>query len=78
LNWPSRFFGVAPCMTVSTSRDSYGFIQRHLAIRVVDLNQLSYFFQASSAILIFELWILIPQIIPFRLAAPSCYSSCGS
>jgi hypothetical protein len=77
LNQPSRFFGVASCMTASSSRDSFGFIRCRLTIRVVDSVPSNYFPWASRAVLSFELWTPIPQIISFRLAAPSYHSSCG-
>jgi hypothetical protein len=41
----------------------------------VDLNPSNYSFRASSAILLFELWISIPRIISFGPAAPSSCSS---
>jgi hypothetical protein len=51
LNQPSRFFGVASCMTASYSRDSFGFIRCRLFIRVVDFDPSNYFPWASSAVL---------------------------
>jgi hypothetical protein len=90
LNQPSRFFGVASCMAASYSRDSFGFIQCHLTIRVVDSVPSNYFpaaapsyysscgsrcFRASSAVLLFKLWTPIPRIISFRPTAPLSYSS---
>jgi hypothetical protein len=70
-------FGVASCMTASSSSNSFGFIRCHLIIRVVDSAPSNYFLWASSAVLLFELWILLPQIISFGPAAPFYYSSCG-
>jgi hypothetical protein len=49
--------------------------QRRLIIRVVDFDSSSHFFWASSAILLFELWISVPQIGPFRPAALLYYSN---
>jgi hypothetical protein len=51
--------------------------QRRLIIRMVDYVPSNYFLWASSAVLLFELWIMFPRIISFGPAAPSYYSSCG-
>jgi hypothetical protein len=51
--------------------------QRRLAIRVVDSDPSNYSLWASSAVLLFELWIPILRIILYGPAAPSCHSSCG-
>jgi hypothetical protein len=64
-------------MIASSLREFVGFIRPRLAIRVVDSDPSNYSPWASSAVLPFELWIPIPRIIPHRLAAPSCHSSCG-
>jgi hypothetical protein len=49
--------------------------QRCLIIRVVDSGPSNYFLWASSVVLLFELWTLIPRVISFRPAAPWFYSS---
>jgi hypothetical protein len=51
--------------------------QRRLAIRVVDSDPLKYSLWASSVVLLFELWIPIPRIILYGLAALSYHSSRG-
>jgi hypothetical protein len=47
-------------MIADTLRESFGFIRPRLAIRVVDFDPSNYSLWASSAVLLFELWILIP------------------
>jgi hypothetical protein len=51
--------------------------QRRLFIRVVGFGPLNHYFHASSAILSFESWILVPPITFFRPAASLYYLSRG-
>jgi hypothetical protein len=46
--------------------------QRHLAIRVVDLNPLNYFFRASCAIVLLKQQILISRIASFGITTSLC------
>jgi hypothetical protein len=52
--------------------------QRRLIIRVVDSGPSNYFLWANSAVLLFELWTLIPRVISFWPAAPRFYSNSKS
>jgi hypothetical protein len=51
--------------------------QHRFTVRVVDSVPLNYFLWASSAVLLFEWWIMFPRIISFGLAVPFYYSSYG-
>jgi hypothetical protein len=51
--------------------------QPRLFIRDVDSDPSNYSLWASSAVLLFEVWIPIIRIIPHGPAVPSCYSRCG-
>jgi hypothetical protein len=64
-------------VTASSSSYSFGFIRRRLIIQVVDFGPSNYFLWASSAVLLFELWISVPRIIFLGPTAPSYYLSCG-
>jgi hypothetical protein len=70
-------FGVTSHVTASSLSYSFGFLRHRLIIRVGDSGPLNYFLRASSTVLLFGLWILVPRIISFRPAAPSYCSSCG-